>query len=183
MQNACAGVCIGFLLFFGSWGVLFWNEGRAVKRQEDLDEGRGIVQQVGLTSINATIDKSLDSQLVYVSGVVDGGDAVLYDDLFKINVTNATNGAIKYERNVQMYQWEERSSTRTEKTSGGGTRKITTYSYDKVWKSNLISSSSFKEAVTPPNPTSFLMPSSYLASDDIGLGPFRLSGDFSSQIR
>jgi len=182
MQSAFCGVCIGLLLFFGSWGILFWNEGRAVKRQEDLDEGKGILEQVGLTTINASIDKGLDNKLVYVRGMVDGGNTVLYDDIFKINVTNATNGAIKYERSTEMYQWKERTSTRTEKTSLGGTKQITTYSYDKVWSSTLISSSSFKETKNPANPTSFLVPAYSAVSDDIGLGPYRLSASISSQV-
>jgi len=182
MQSACCGVCVGLLLFFGSWGVLFWNEGRAVKRQQDLDEGRGILQQVGLTTINATIDKGLDNKLVYVKGTVDGGNATIYDDLFKIDVTNATNGAIKYERSTEMYQWKEETSTRTEKTSLGGERTIKSFSYTKVWSSTLISSSSFKETQIPANPTNFLVPGFVATSDDIGLGPYRLSIDISNQV-
>lgn len=182
MQNAFAGVCVGFLLFFGSWPFLFWNEGRAVSRQEDLDEGRGILQQVGLTTINATIDKALDSKLIYVTGVIDGGNDVLYDNLFDINVTDETGGAVKYGRNSQMYQWKQRSETKTTKLSNGKTKKETTYSYEKVWSSSLIDSSNFKRQVTPSNPTSFLVPGSKLVSNDIGLGPFSLSADITSQI-
>ena len=157
MQSAFKGVCLGLLLFFGSWGVLFWNEGRAVKRQKDLDEGRGIVQQVGLTIANATVDKSFDNQLVLVTGVVDWGNTLIYDDALKLNVTNLTK-AIYYSRDNEMYQWVERTSTTTEKTSGGGTRQVTTYSYAKDWSSALIPSGSFKQPTAErTNPTSFLL--------------------------
>ena len=182
MKNALAGVCIGLLLFFGSWGVLFWNEGRAVKRQKDIDEGRGIVQQVGLTTINATIDKSKDNNLVWVTGVVDGGSANIYDDILKLNVTNLTK-AISYSRSAEMYQWVERKSTRTEKTSGGGTRQVTTYSYAQEWSSQLVSSASFREQQAGrTNPTSFLITPFSAESNDIGLGAYSLDSSVSSYI-
>ncbi|CAJ1942044.1 unnamed protein product [Cylindrotheca closterium] len=182
MQSACAGVCIGLLLFFGSWGVLFWNEGRAVKRQQDIDEGRGIVQLVGLTTINATIDKTKDNNLVWVTGVVDGGSKNIYDDILKLNVTNLT-GALAYSRSAEMYQWVERKSTRTEKTSGGGTRQVTTYSYGQEWSSVLVSSANFREQQAGrTNPNSFLLTPFSDASNDIGLGAYNLDSSVSSYI-
>ncbi|KAL3940724.1 MAG: hypothetical protein SGBAC_004795 [Bacillariaceae sp.] len=182
MQSACAGVCVGILLFFGSWGVLFWNEGRAVKRQQDLDEGKGAVQLVGLTTANATVDKSFDNKLVWVTGVVDGGNANIYDDLLKLNVTNLTK-AIAYSRSSEMYQWVENKSTKTEKTSGGGTRQVTTYSYSQAWSSQLVSSSAFREQQAGrTNPTSFLLTSYSTESNDIGLGAYSVDYSISSYV-
>lgn len=175
MKNACAGVCIGFLLFFGSWGVLFWNEGRAVKRQQDLDEGRDLVLQVGLTQANGTIDKSFDTKLIYVTGTVDGGtSSSIIDDVFNLDVSNETQ-ALKYAREVQMYQWQERSETRTEKTSTGGTRQVKTYYYDQAWSSTLISSTSFKESAQHVNPTSFRISPYSATSPSIALGAYSMS--------
>ena len=126
MKDALAGVCIGILLFFGSGGLLFWNEGRSVKRQTDLDEGRGIVERVGMVKIGDTISKRRDNDLVYIAGLVDAGDHVIFDDGFSLNVTDATN-AIKYERSVEMYQWVESEdidpktgATRTKTNRSGG---------------------------------------------------------------
>ncbi|CAJ1942048.1 unnamed protein product [Cylindrotheca closterium] len=181
MKNALTAVCIGLLLLFGSWGVLFWNEGRSVRRGTDLDEGRSIVYRLGMTSIDDTINTRRDNELVYISGIVDGGNNAIYDEVFGLNVSNATK-AIKYERSVQMYQWEERSQTKTEKTSDGGTRTVTTYTYYKKWSSRLIRSSRFKEYVTPSNPTSFLVPKYEETSNDISLGPFRVSTEISEQV-
>lgn len=182
MQNAIAGVCIGILLFFGSWGLLFWNEGRAVKRQQDLDEGKGIVEQVGLTTINATVDKAFDDKLVYVTGLVDGGNSDIYDTLLKLNATNLTS-ALRYSRTTEMYQWKETKSTKTEKTSAGGTKDVTTYSYSKDWSSSLISSSSFRQQSSQRvNPTSFLIDPISITASDIGLGAYTLDSDIISQI-
>eukprot|EP00980_Cylindrotheca_fusiformis_P024235 scaffold11675_cov123-Cylindrotheca_fusiformis.AAC.4 len=174
MKNALAGVCIGFLLFFGSWGLLFWNEGRAVKRQQDLDEGRDLVVQVGLTQANGTIDKSLDSKLIYVNGVVSGGSSNIFDDEFDLNVTKLTN-ALKYRRDVEMFQWQERTETKTEKTSAGGTKKTTSYYYDQVWSSSLISSSSFRESANHVNPTSFLISPYSATASPITLGAYKMA--------
>ena len=56
MQGACCGVCIGFLLFFGSTGLLVWNEGRAVSRRKDLEDGRQAVVDINLENFNQTTD-------------------------------------------------------------------------------------------------------------------------------
>jgi hypothetical protein len=64
MKNVFTGVCIGFLLFFGSWGLLFWNEGWLVRREADLEEGRSIVDRLGKTSFDDTIDKRRYNDLV-----------------------------------------------------------------------------------------------------------------------
>lgn len=142
-----------------------------MKRQQDLDEGRDILVQVGLTQANGTINKDLDSMLVYVTGTVDGGNSSIFDDVFNLNVTSA----LKYAREVEMYQWQERSETRTEKTSGGSTREVKTYYYDQDWYRYLVVSSSFKESAQHANPTSFLISSYSATSTSISLGAYSVS--------
>jgi hypothetical protein len=39
LRGSCAGICIGLILFFGSFPLLFWNEERAVERYDALNEG------------------------------------------------------------------------------------------------------------------------------------------------
>jgi hypothetical protein len=170
MKASFCGVCIGLLLFFGSWGVLFWNEGRAVSRQKDLDEGVDAVKQLGTLAVaNVTIDDGLQGQLVYVNGMLSGSDATpIVDPDFNMDVTNAT-GAIRYERVSEMYQWKQSSSTKTTKLPGGKTQKTTTYSYNKVWDKDLISSSSFKEA-GHTNPTTRLVEGYSQFADRITVG-------------
>ena len=53
MKDSFVTVLFGLLLFFGSFPFLFWNEGRAVRRQRDLDEGVSKVLDIAL-SIQAT---------------------------------------------------------------------------------------------------------------------------------
>lgn len=45
----------------------------------------------------------------------------------------AHSDALKLKRDVEMYQWEERKSSHTAKTNGGGSRTETNYSYGKRW--------------------------------------------------
>ena len=54
MKNACCGVFMGILLFFGSMGLLFWNEGRNIKTQRDLDEGQELVVETSVANLTAT---------------------------------------------------------------------------------------------------------------------------------
>ena len=75
MSSSIGGVCIGVLLFFGSGGLLFWNEGRAVKRQADLDEGRGIYVDIGFVSSDSVIDTTKNGNLVYVFGELNSNNS------------------------------------------------------------------------------------------------------------
>lgn len=114
MKNSCGGVICGVILLFGSIGLLFWNEGRSVKRQKDLDEGRGILLQIGQSLPEDAIDTAKNGKLVYVFGDLEASNSTnLYDNLFDIDAS--TVGALKYERISEMYQWQESSSTKEEK--------------------------------------------------------------------
>jgi hypothetical protein len=200
MKSALTGVCVGFLLFFGSIAVLIWNEGRTVKRAKDIDEGQENVVQVDLSGYAAApatrslqqqtasnlsssgIDLSrFENKLVFVTGDLSTTDA-LVDPVFGVgsegredaNATATTDSAtvLKLQRYVEMYQWYESRSSRTVKTSGGGTRTETTYSYDRRWSTSLVDSTYFKEQTTNrQNPTSF--PFDYL---ELEADPILLAG-------
>lgn len=171
MSSSIGGVCIGVLLFFGSGGLLFWNEGRAVKRQADLDEGRGIYVDIGFVSSDSVIDTTKNGNLVYVFGELNSNNSTLYDELFGLDAADV--GALKYHRISEMYQWKEESSSRTESTSGGGTKTVTEYSYRKVWSESLISSSSFKKSGYN-NPSTLLVDGLYILAEDVSLGTYDL---------
>lgn len=152
MKDSIIGVGIGFLLFFGSMGLLGWNEGRAVNREKDLEEGQEIVTNIRL---NGDFDvQSTPNGLVHVTASVSTS-SVLSDEIFGIvtgsgdvddmagNGTEVYDSALRLRRDVQMYQWRESSTQRQVKTSTGGTRTETTYSYDEVWSSSKINSDMF----------------------------------------
>jgi hypothetical protein len=62
--GAFTGIVIGLVLFIAAFPVLFWNEGRAVKRYKTLNEGAGSV----ISLPEARVLSEYDGKLVHVSG-------------------------------------------------------------------------------------------------------------------
>lgn len=171
LGGAIKGVFAGIVLFIVAFPLLFWNEGRAVKRAQTLAAGASSV-------ISVEADKVLpenDGKLVHVSGKLIS-DATLTDPEFGISVTG-----IRLTRKVEMYQWNEKSSSKTEKKLGGGEKKTTVYSYEKVWSDRLISSADFKEA-GHDNPAMFPFTTQKWQARDVKLGAFQLPEDMISRI-
>ncbi len=151
------GVLFGTIAFLASFILLFWNEGRAVQTYNSLDEGAAAVISVGADSVNATNN----GKLVYVSGAAVTNDIVTDND-FGISVK-----AIKLQREVLMYQWKESSrSSDIDKT---------TYTYEKVWSSSLISSRNFEQQSGHENPTEMRFKSADFVANNVTLGAFTLS--------
>ncbi len=143
MGGAIGGIVIGFLLFVAAFPVIFWNESRAVRTFESLQEGQGLV----ITVDSSTVDPANEGALIHVTGsVVVPGD--LNDPVFSVTASDA----LRLRRTVEMYQWRESSRTETRTTVGGGEERVTTYSYERVWSRNLIDSSRFHNSVDHTNP-------------------------------
>ena len=189
MKNACCGVFMGILLFFGSMGLLFWNEGRNIKTQRDLDEGQELVVETSVANLTATKvvtstdENSIVNKLIHVTGPVTTPSA-LVDPIFGVSTgTGNSSAALKLKRFVEMYQWQESSTSETVKTKNGGTRTETTYSYDKTWSSWLIDSDSFnKKQAAVENPKSFPFDPLELEADPILLGNVTLSSPIVSRL-
>src|SRR5216684_5777850 len=62
--DSIKSVLFGLLLFFVSFIVLFWNEGRAVHTARSLEEGAAVVVSAAADAVNP----SNDGKLVHVSG-------------------------------------------------------------------------------------------------------------------
>lgn len=171
IMDSIKGVLFGLLLFVVSFPVLFWNEGRAVKRAKDLEEGRGAVIEASLEDIDA----SQDGKLVHLSGRAET-EATLRDPELGV-----TAEALRLKRTVEMYQWLEDSETRTKKKVGGGKKKVTEYTYRQDWSANWADSSGFKEVEGHQNPP---MPYRNVAvdADDVTLGDRKLSSRLIAQI-
>lgn len=170
--GAFKGILFGGLLTVVSVPVLFWNEGRAVKRAQGLKEGAKVVVDIKPD----TIDPANEGKFVHTSGDVRTGD-VLRDDKFGIEF----NG-IRLSRHVEMYQWDEDEDRETKKKLGGGKRTTTTFTYDKGWHSNLIDSSRFDESETHRNPTEVLFAGKSEQAENVSLGQFRLPSSLIAMI-
>src|SRR5207248_2893047 len=86
----------------------------------------------------AKLDPANEGKLVYVSGDATIAET-LQDPVFKISVP-----ALKLTREVEIYQWTERSETKTESQLGGKEKKTTSYYHEKKWVKEPVPSGSFK---------------------------------------
>ncbi len=162
--GAIKGVLVGLLFIAIAFGLLFWNEGRSVKRYKTLKEGKGAVVSIKPD----TVDPLTDGKLVHVTGKAETTDN-LTDPVFGAEVV-----ALKLERHVEMYQWKESSRTETKKKLGGGKKKVTTYTYSKVWSNRAIDSSRFKKSADHQNPGSMPFQSVDKYAETVTLGAFTL---------
>lgn len=137
LGNSIRGIVAGVIMFILGFPLLFWNEGNSVRTAKALAEGEGAC--VPLESVES-VDPDYEGRLIHATAKADT-DATLLDNEFGIAVN-----AIRLERNVEMYQWEEESQTREKKNLGGSVTRQTTYTYHKTWSDQVIDSSSFKES-------------------------------------
>lgn len=145
LVESIKGVLVGILFFLGSFPLLFWNEGRAVRRAKDLEEGRGAVVAVAAE----TVDPAMNGKIVHFSGAATPGGPV--SDPFGPSAT----GALQLRRVVEMYQWTEDRDTRRRKRAGGGERRTTHYTYETEWRTDAVDSQRFEHTsghVNPPMP-------------------------------
>jgi hypothetical protein len=166
------GVLAGVVLVIISIALLFWNEGRAVKRARSLKEGRSVV-------ISASVDvvkPANAGKLLHVTGKAVT-DEVLGDRTFGISAN-----ALLLKRDVEMYQWEEKKKSHTRKRIGGGTRTVTTYTYNKVWSEELIDSSRFRKPGEHRNPSSMRCQEKRWAAQRARLGAFHLPSSILERI-
>ena len=170
--GAIKGIVIGLALFIAAFPVLFWNEGRAVKRYKTLNEGAGSV----ISLPEARVLSDYEGELVHVSGRAVTDETVT-DREFGVAVT-----AIKLKRKVEMYQWQERKKRKTRKKLGGGKKTVTTYSYSRTWSSTLINSSNSKKPGGHQNPDSMPYQSEDFIANEVRLGEFKLSRSLVAKI-
>ena len=162
--GAFAGIVVGLVLFIAAFPVLFWNEGRAVRRHQTLNEGAGSV----ISLPEARVLAEYDGKLVHVTGNAVT-DEIVADTEFGVAVN-----AIKLSRKAEMYQWKETKKRKSQKKLGGGKKTVTTYSYSKSWSSSLIHSHNFKKPAGHQNPDSMPYKSKEFIASEVFLGEFKL---------
>lgn len=172
IKDTFFGAIFGVLLLGIAVALLFWNEGRTVRREQALKEGAGVVVSVAADKIDA----ANEGKLVHLSGLADTQET-LSDPEFNVSVK-----AIRLKRTVEMYQWQEQSKSETKKKLGGGTETVTTYTYSKAWRDSLVNSGSFKNPEGHQNPAVMQYQSTSANASAVTLGAFRLSPALISAI-
>lgn len=168
LGNSFGGICIGLVLFFGAFPLLWWNEGRAVDYYQAINEGKKIIVPIN----SSIIDPTNEGKLVYLTGLAKPTQN-LTDIDFGIEASQMT----KLLRDVSMYQWYEQKTTTKKDNVGGGTTTTTEYKYTKKWYGSRINSDNFRQQgyYNPPMP--------YVTQEffsDVVLGQFSLPNEMVS---
>ena len=129
LGNAFGGIFLGILLFFGSFFVVFQNEGRTNYRE------------VAETAVPIEQTNSPDS-LVYLTDKVTSTENISDGQYIKA-------GPYLYlQRIVEMYSWREDKETKTDKDNNS----TDTFTYKKVWTGSPSDSSTFATQAGHENP-------------------------------
>jgi len=172
IASSFTGIIFGLIFFVAAFFLLTWNEGRSVHRIRTLDEGQNSVIAVSPDRV----DPNNNGKLIYFSAQATTND-VLSDAMFGVH-----ENALKLGRVVEMYQWKESSTTRSQKNLGGSTTQVTTVSYTKEWSDKPINSSGFKHPEDHQNPTSMPYQSQLFTAENISIGAFKPSSAYVGQM-
>jgi hypothetical protein len=166
LGGALSGALFGFVLLIVAIVALFWNEGRSVATYKSLAEGQSIV----VTADASRIDPALEGKLVHIES-----DVKPMADVVDAETGITASGVIGLKRSVEMYQWVEEKSSKTEKQLGGGEETVTTYTYSKKWSEDAQDSAKFQESTGHENPE-FWLASSETLVEKAQLGAFTVEG-------
>lgn len=137
LAGSVFGAIIGVLLFFGSFMVLWGNEGKInwsqVANSSTAVDGASVNQKTEGKFIAAT-GNLVTSEQLSDAPYLRPGDYV------------------KLERQVEMFAWEETEQSETQKELGGGTTTRTTYEYEQRWTEYPENSSNFEYPQNHQNP-------------------------------
>ena len=173
IQDSLVGALVGLVLFLGAFPLLFLNEGSAVDRLKTLEEGENKVEHIDANQVFSTNE----GKLVHLIGETTT-DETLKDTDFGV----AVNKVIKLRRVVKIYQWQEDQHSETRQKLGGGTEKVTTYTYTKTWQESLIDSNDFKRPEGHENPVEMPVSEDTFIAKQVNLGDFTLSSNLVSKL-
>ena len=162
---------VGLVLLLAAGGVLWWNEARVPEMTRVL--GEAARQVVPITGDQA--DPANNGKLVHLTGLAESQDR-LVDPLFGIEEV-----AIALIREVEMFQWHERSRTVT-RDRGSAEEPTVVYSYRPDWSDRLIDSNAFAQAAQRDNPAFFPLRSEIRRAENVAVGAFRLNASLIKQI-
>jgi hypothetical protein len=161
----------GFLLLVVSGCVWWWNEARA----PEMGRASGEAARQVVPIAGEQADPANNGRLVQLTGLAESKDR-LVDPLFGIEEI-----AIALIREVEMFQWHERSGTVT-RGPGSGEESGVVYSYKPEWSDRLIDSNAFVKATQHSNPAFFPVRSEIWRAENVAVGAFRLNALLISQI-
>jgi len=137
IKQSFGAIIIGLILFFCSFAVLWWNEGRP---------NVGKIASEAITINANTVDSSANGKFVAITNKLEATKDIM-DPLFSLS-----GKYISLTRIVEMYSWVEETHTEEKEKIGGKTEQITKYNYEKKWTDDPKPSSSFEYPEGHENP-------------------------------
>ena len=156
--NSFKGIFGGIIAIVIGVILLWWNEGNNVKNLKTTSE----MDKTYIDVDSEAINPANEGKLVATHGPVIN-EQELSDDLFGVKVKTPV-----LKRIVEVYQWKEVEHTDED--------DHTTYTYEKVWASDLINSDNFSES-GHENPKNKLYENNEYFSTEVKVGAFLLSTD------
>lgn len=166
------GIAFGLVVIPLSIVLLWWNEGRAVTAANSLKEGAAAVLDVGAEKVDAANDK----KLVHVTAEAQAA----------VPVSDPNYGfsapALRLKRSEEIYQWVENAKTETKPKLGGSEETTTTYTYQKKWTNQPVSSANFKKPEGHANAGQLIAGSQSFPAEGVTLGAFRVPDSMVSRM-
>jgi hypothetical protein len=172
IKNSLSGMLIGLVFFLGAFPLLTWNEKRSIDRTRALKEAATVTTAIEA----ANVDPNQEGKAVHFTGLATTATGVK-DETFGIS-----EPALKLQRIVEMYQWEEEKESSTSQKMGGSSETTTTYKYRKTWDDEAIDSSRFRQPDGHQNPPELLYPNLTVTAEPITVGAFTLPSDIAGRI-
>ena len=167
--NSFKAILWGIILVIVSIWLLAWNEKNYVETKAALKEWAEIVQEANIDQINP----DLEWQEIHVSGETASNAEALKDNIFWVVTDN-----LKLKRTVEMYQWYEEEHEECHDNYWWSEDCETTYTYDKKWSDDHISSNSFYQTANHENPSTWDYESDERVKEPITLWAYTLANVF-----
>ena len=173
VKNSFGKIGLGVLFVLWSIWWIFLNEKNFLETKVALKEWAEIVQETVSTEINA----ELDQKEVHLFWETSSPAESLKDSTFWI-VTDD----LKLKREVEMYQWLEKSEEHCTDNIGWSEDCETTYTYYKGWEDHAVDSNNFYEAQWHENPLTRKYQSQEWEKSPILVWVYTLSNGFASKL-
>ncbi|RHY91107.1 hypothetical protein DYB37_005657 [Aphanomyces astaci] len=171
-KSTGGGFLFGFVFLAVSIGLLFWNEGNAVRQYTSLQEGLASVVELDDTA-------NVESKLVHMTGRLTTQNAqerpIVMDAEFGVAATG-----VYLHRIVEMLQWKEKRHDHTY-TEDGQEKTDVTYTYKKSWSAQSIDSDAFHDA-SYVNPSYWEYKSKKISAPSVFLRGYRVPDVLLGQI-
>jgi hypothetical protein len=153
-SSCCGSIGVGVILFLGAFPLLFWNEQRAVRRYDALEEGESQVITID------SLDPSNNGELVHFTANLFNGGSNLTDSTFGIECLNAD--CLMLQRSTEMYQWDQNQ--------------------DESYRSEWFGSINSPVDQGRKNPTSFRFPSQNFIANPMMAGAYELPSEIVNYV-